>query len=140
MKQWPFHFGNIPGDRPPENKVIPEERIAYGIDNGVPAANISEGPEEYVLTLDCPGYKREDFSVTIKNHDIHINAKKNSLIHDGIEAGVEPGLRKWMRSFLLPADACVFLTRANYLSGELIIHIPKGVDAHMSNLINVYVY
>lgn len=106
----------------------------------VPAANVDETNDEYIVTIASPGFKREHLRVLICNNIITIAAEKEpsqkSCLHDRCEYDYH----RWKRDFLLPDDADALLTRARYLDGELIIRIPRGIQDNLPGIINIYVY
>ena len=106
----------------------------------IPAANVDETGNEYILTIASPGFKRENFQILIEKNIIAITAAKEispeSCIHDRCEYDYP----RWKRDFLLPDDADALLTMARYKNGELVIRIPKGKTEHLSGPTHIYVY
>ena len=104
-----------------------------------PAVNIDEDEQEYILYIGIPGMERKDFGITITNGILAIEANPLAAARFYRDR-CEYSFTEWKRTFELPGDADVILSRANYQNGELVIHIPKG-PAHKSNEETViYVY
>ena len=106
----------------------------------VPAANVDETNNEYILTIASPGFKRENFEVLIEKNIITIAATKETSPENCIHDRCEYDYHRWKREFLLPDDAEALLTMARYKNGEIIIRIPKGKTDHLSGATHIYVY
>ena len=106
----------------------------------VPAVNINETDDEYILMMAAPGFSKEALQVQIENNILSVAAAKEieniNCIHDLCEYD----LNRWKREFVLPDDADGLMTRATYLNGELIIRIPKGKTGSSPYIIPIYVY
>jgi HSP20 family protein len=106
----------------------------------VPAANVDETDNEYILTIASPGFKRENFQVLIEKNIISTAATKDIADENCIHDRCEYDYSRWKRDFLLPDDADALMTVARYKNGELIIRIPKGNKDILSGITNIYVY
>ena len=106
----------------------------------IPAANVDETNNEYILTIASPGFKRENFQVMIEKDIITISAAKEASGQCCIHDRCEYDFTHWKRAFYLPDDADALLTRARYKDGELIIRIPRGDTDKLSGITNIYVY
>ena len=106
----------------------------------IPAANVDENDNEYILTIASPGFKRESFQVMIENDKITIAAAKEATGQTCIHDRCEYDFSHWKRTFTLPDDADALLTRARYKDGELIIRIPRGKKDKLSGITKIYVY
>jgi HSP20 family protein len=106
----------------------------------VPAANVDETNDEYILTIASPGFKRENFQIMIKKNIITISAAKETPQEICIHDRCEYDFPRWKRDFLLPDDADPLLAVARYKNGELVIRIPKGTTEHLSGPTHIYVY
>lgn len=106
----------------------------------VPAANVDETNNEYILTIASPGFKRENFQVLIEKNIITIAATKETSEQSCIHDRCEYDYSRWKRGFLLPDDADPLLAVARYKNGELAIRIPKGKVEHLSGPTHIYVY
>ena len=106
----------------------------------VPAANMDETKNEYILTIASPGFKRESFKVLISKNIITIAAEKETSQESCLHDHCEFDYPRWKRDFLLPDDADVLLTTAGYKNGELVIRIPRGKTGHLPGTTHIYVY
>jgi len=106
----------------------------------IPAANVDETHNEYILTIASPGFKRENFQVMIEKDMITIMAAKKASEQICIHDRCEYDYTRWKRAFALPDDADALLARARYKDGELIIRIPRGKTVKLSGITNIYVY
>ena len=104
-----------------------------------PAVNIDENEQEYVLYMGLPGMERKDFEITITNGLLAIKANR-PVSARCYRDRCEYSLNEWKRTFLLPKDAEVILSRATYQNGELVIHIPKGFAIETIEETVIYVY
>ena len=124
-------------------KTSPFKSIEKGISKRamvIPAVNVDENENEYILTVASPGFKRESFQVMIENDMITIAAAKETAGQICIHDRCEYDFSHWKRTFSLPDDADALLTRARYKDGELIIRIPRGKTDKLSGIIKIYVY
>lgn len=106
----------------------------------IPAANVDETNNEYILTIASPGFKRENFQLMIEKDSITIAATKEAFEQICIHDRCEYDFTRWKRVFSLPDDADALLTRARYKDGELIIRIPRGKTDKLSGITIIYVY
>ncbi|MBI5856305.1 MAG: Hsp20 family protein [Sphingobacteriales bacterium] len=106
----------------------------------VPAVNIDESDQEYILMLAAPGFSKEVFVLKIEKNILSVEASKKPDNLDFIHDCCEYDFNHWKREFILPDDADGLMTRAKYLNGELIISIPKGKTGDSPFTIPIYVY
>lgn len=106
----------------------------------IPAANVDETENEYILTIASPGFRRENFQLMIEKDLITIAAAKEASSESCIHDRCEYDYNHWKRVFLLPDDADALMTRARYEDGELIIRIPREKAEKLSAITTIYVY
>ena len=106
----------------------------------VPAVNIDETAEHYLIAMAAPGFKKEDFKIAIVNDIISISAAKKASTLKHVSDRCEYDYTSWTRSFTLPTDADTVLAKGKYQDGELIIRIPRGDSMQTSEPLIVYVY
>jgi len=104
-----------------------------------PAVNIDEDEQEYILYMGLPGMERKDFEISIVTGILTIKANQPTIARRYRDR-CEYSFSEWKRTFLLPANADVLLSRANYQNGELVIHIPKGHANKNNEETVIYVY
>lgn len=106
----------------------------------VPAANIDETEQEYIITLAAPGFDREHFNIELKDPLICISARKRG-VSQALADRKEYDFSGWERKFFLPEDADTLMTTAYYLNGELCIHVPRSARAvREKGQLKIYVY
>ena len=106
----------------------------------VPATNIAETQDDYIIMMGTPGLSREDFQIEFENSLITISAQK-SVSHSNYAINrCEYKYDNWTRIFQLPDDADPLLAYAEYINGELIIHIPRSESQENISKTSIYVY
>ncbi|MBE8720817.1 Hsp20/alpha crystallin family protein [Sphingobacterium pedocola] len=97
----------------------------------VPAANISETADHYLVEMAAPGLKKEDFQLNLERNLLSISAEKRN--EDREERGNftkrEYSYSSFVRSFTLPESADENGIQATYNDGILAILIPKREEA-----------
>lgn len=106
----------------------------------VPAVNVDENDNEYLLTIAAPGFDKQAFVVKVDKDIIKISAAREISNEDCIHDRCEYDYQRWERAFWLPDDADGLLTRARYYKGELMIVIPKGRKENTLFTLPIYVY
>lgn len=105
----------------------------------VPATNIIEKEESYVIEVAAPGMKKEDFKLEVEN-------KLLSVIFEKKQEEKQPefeylqrefDMDEFTRSFTIPETADVEKIAARYDNGILYITIPKIEKARLSKEIKV---
>jgi HSP20 family protein len=97
----------------------------------VPAANISETPDEYHIELAAPGLKKDDFKINIDHQVLNISVEQRS---ENTENSKKYNKREYsyssfVRSFTLPDSADDSRIEASYTDGVLKINVPKKEEA-----------
>jgi HSP20 family protein len=93
----------------------------------LPAVDISETDDEYLLKADLPGLKREDVKVTLENNVLTVEGERK---HESEAKGekthrVERFYGGFCRRFTLPENTDPESIRAECRDGMLNVHIPK---------------
>jgi HSP20 family protein len=101
----------------------------------IPAMNISENDREYQVDFAAPGFQREDFHVSIKDHVLQVSVESLS---DEIKTGnrcilQEYKLTPFTRTITLPDDILEEEIKATYESGILKIVVGKVPRAMTGN-------
>ena len=93
----------------------------------LPAANIRELDEEYLVELAVPGLNKEDFHVEVDDHTLEIKVEKESESSEEKEKYTrkEYDYTAFYRSFTLPEEVKADSIKAEYNDGVLRIHLPK---------------
>jgi len=97
----------------------------------VPAADISENKDNFVVTAELPGIRKEDIKVTVQNNMFTISGEKKRDVEDKGDTWhrVERSYGIFARSFELPAMIDANKIKADFKDGVLTIELPKAEDA-----------
>ena len=106
----------------------------------IPAVNISETNEEYLIVIATPGLRRENFRIEISQSVITISAKKEITALSCVNDRCEYDYTDWTRAFSLPEDADGLFAHAQYQNGELFIYIPRNSTSEKQANATIYVY
>ncbi|HXH19578.1 MAG TPA: Hsp20/alpha crystallin family protein [Chitinophagales bacterium] len=99
--------------------------------SGQPAVNIRETDKSFVLEVAAPGYKKEDFSVTVENDLLTISCNQENKVEES-EKGYtrqEFSYSSFSRSFTLPDSVNADNIKGSYNNGILTIELPKKPEA-----------
>jgi HSP20 family protein len=103
----------------------------YGSSN-VPAVDVEENDNNYVVSAELPGYKEDEVQVNVEKHVLHIASQKkeNHDEHNGKKYLIkERCYQSFERSFSLPEDADENNIQASFKDGVLNVNIPKKAVA-----------
>jgi HSP20 family protein len=93
----------------------------------LPAANVYDTDEEFVVELEVPGFDEKELGVEVSDHHLTVTGeraetkeedKKTFRLHERLE-------RQFERSFALPIEADTEHVKATFAKGVLAIHAPK---------------
>ena len=100
----------------------------------VPAVNISEQQDKYLIELAAPGLKKEDFSVQLDKKLLTITVEQKSAQkeQDKFYNKREFSYQSFVRSFSLPESADDAGIEAKYVDGILSIVVSKKDEAQNS--------
>ncbi len=106
----------------------------YNYNSGVatlPATNIKEDKDSFVLELAAPGMKKSDFKIEVNNNVLHISSEKEQSKEENTEnfTRKEFSYQAFTRSFNLPQTVNKDSITATYTDGLLCISIPKREEA-----------
>jgi HSP20 family protein len=92
-----------------------------------PAIDIEESNDEYVVSADLPGIKKEDISIECHENQLTISAERKYESNEGKKHDRrERFYGTYQRSFTLPSGIDPDKIEASYEGGVLNIRIPKG--------------
>jgi HSP20 family protein len=98
----------------------------------LPAVNIKDTPEHFVVEVAVPGMDKKDFKINLKDNVLTISSerKEEEEKREGNYTRREYSYQSFCRSFTLP-DNIVDSDKisAKYENGELLITIPKREEA-----------
>jgi HSP20 family protein len=97
----------------------------------VPAVNISENDNSYVVELAAPGLKKEDFKLNLERNQLTISVEQSANHQDNLKnySKHEYSFSSFVRSFTLPETADDSRIEASYTDGILRIDIAKREEA-----------
>lgn len=97
----------------------------------VPAMDVSEDDDQYVITVELPGTKREDVALEVHENRLTIRGEKRDEREEKKEQRryIERSFGSFSRSFSLPKDADREHIEAGFENGVLSISIPKLEEA-----------
>ena len=99
----------------------------------VPAVNIHEGKDHFMVEVAAPGLTKDDFKVNIENNVLTISAEKEEKKEE--KEGNKVTLREFnftsfKRSFTIPNTVFADNISATYANGVLKLNLPK-MKEHM---------
>jgi HSP20 family protein len=93
----------------------------------MPAVDIEETKDGYVLTADIPGMKPEEVEVTIEDGVLAVRGERKLEAreeHDGYKR-LERTFGEFRRSFVLPKGVNPDAIEASVEHGQLVVRVPK---------------
>jgi HSP20 family protein len=100
----------------------------------MPAVNVSETKENFMVTLAVPGMKKEDFDIRIDGNMLTISCEKEEEKEEKEKAfnRKEYNYSSFSRSFTLPDEVMKEKIDALYENGELKLMMPKTEKAKIT--------
>ncbi len=94
----------------------------------LPAAEVHETPEAYVITLELPGVDKASIDVKATDRTLAISAERRSAVEVGEPAALISEIRygTWSRSFRFPSGINREDLAAHYRDGVLTVTAPKA--------------
>ena len=105
--------------------------------SAVPATNIKETSEKFVIELLAPGRKKEDFNLELKERNLIISAvQKEEVSVEGEKyTKREFKTNAFRREFRLPNTLNVDAISAQYEGGVLFVNLPKLDETKQAELV-----
>ena len=98
----------------------------------LPAVNIKENDDEFTVEVAAPGMEKEDFKIHLENDVLTISSEKTTENNEKNDRYTrkEYSYQSFERSFNLPKNTVDSeKISAQYKNGELVIAIPKRIEA-----------
>lgn len=113
------------------NDFMNTDLVSKDVFKSVPAVNISETPEAYILELAAPGMNKEDFKVEIENGILSISTEKKEekSSENNKFTRKEFSYTSFNRTFTLPEQVNTEAISAGYENGVLKLQLPKKDEA-----------
>ncbi|MBL7911553.1 MAG: Hsp20/alpha crystallin family protein [Bacteroidia bacterium] len=96
----------------------------------LPAVNIKEGNKEFNMDFVAPGFKKDDFKISVDNNVLTISAEKEEEKKEENKRFTrkEFSYHSFSRSFTLPENVNAEKIDAKYEAGILNLSVPKLVE------------
>ena len=92
----------------------------------LPAADVYETGDEYVVELEVPGYEEKDLAVEVSDHTLAIRGRRETTEAKAREFSLHERLeREFERRFVLPPAADTEHVKATFARGVLEVHAPR---------------
>ena len=94
----------------------------------LPAVNVAEKENEYSIEVAAPGYKKDDFKISVNNDVLTISAEAKAENKEGDKEYTrqEYSYNSFSRSFRLPDNVKDDAIKAKYEDGMLKLNLPKS--------------
>ena len=103
--------------------------------------DVAEHDDEYVVTVDLPGYEKEDIELSISNRTLRVSADHEERTDESDEAGTylrqERSHQSVTRTITLPEEVNEDETSAAYNNGVLTVTVPKRSETSDSRSIDI---
>jgi len=102
------------------------------------AVDIVEHDEEFVVTVDLPGFEREDVALTVTDHTLRIEAERDieTETEEKDYLRKERRERSLQRSLRLPDEVKKDAVTATMKNGVLTVNLPK-IDVEESRTVDI---
>ena len=89
----------------------------------VPAADVYENAEDYLVAIDLPGIDRNGLDISLENNRIAVRGER--VVPEQGKQRLERSAGRFLRRFELPATVDTEAIAAEYKDGVLSIRLPK---------------
>ena len=94
----------------------------------LPAVDIVENDDKFVLKADFPGFEKKDIDLAVENDVLKISATHSKKENDITYTIRERQTKELERSFTLPESVIANKINAKFKNGMLVINIPKAKE------------
>ena len=115
------------GRGPGRAALAPEDLARLSLANWVPAVDISESDQEYLIRAELPGLKKEEVRLTVLNGVLTLSGERKAEHEEKNQKHhrIERTFGSFTRSFVLPEDAAADRVTADCKDGVLSVHVAK---------------
>ena len=94
----------------------------------LPAADVFETGDEYVVELEVPGFAEKELAIQVTDHTLSVRGERTEETEEAEKAyrRRERLERSFERRFTLPAEVDLDAVEADFDNGVLRIHAPKA--------------
>ena len=119
----------------PWNQWFDDSGLVNRVKN-VPAVNIIENENNYMISVAAPGLKKEDLKIDVEGNMLTISSEKEESKEEKNEKFTrrEYSFTSFSRSFALPEDVKQEDIDARYENGELNIMLPRKENLKKATL------
>ncbi len=95
-----------------------------------PRVDLVESPDAYLIHLDVPGMKKEDFNINYQEGVLTVSGERRAETKEEQQnlVRVERSFGHFFRSFSLPKAIKDSEIAASYKEGVLTVHVPKAEE------------
>ncbi len=108
-------------------RVEKDDRVLYW----TPRVDVEEADDQFVVTAELPGLKKDDVKIEVKDHVLTFTGEKKTE-NEKMDRNIhlyERAYGKFCRTFTLPDNVDVDKIEAEFKDGILHIDIPKTEEA-----------
>ena len=98
--------------------------------SGVPAVNVIENDDKYIIEMASPGMCKDDYNLSVEKDMLTISGESKSQYEDEHYSKREFNYSSFSRSFLLPEDVLTEKIAARCADGILTIDLPRNSEAN----------
>ena len=93
-----------------------------------PQVDFSETEKEFILRLEAPGVKKDDFDITVEGNLLTVTGHREMVTQEETEATIwkEREEGRFVRCLRLPKAVKADTVAANYEDGILTVRVPKA--------------
>jgi HSP20 family protein len=115
----------------PWNEWFGGEKEFLGRMMTIPAVNIKETKDDYMVMLAVPGMKKDDFNIDLEGNLLMISCEKEEKLDEkeNFFNRKEYSYFNFKRSFTLPEEVKMELIQAKYEDGVLKLILPKKEES-----------
>jgi HSP20 family protein len=111
----------------PFSDLVSDDLWPFGMKSTLPAVNIEEEKDAFILTMAVPGMKKDDFKIDIEGNVLEVCSEKETKSEEKDRKFTrrEYGYSAFSRSFTLPDEVEKGRIDAAYTDGILKVRLPK---------------
>ena len=115
-------------NRSARKSLVKHDDKTFEVGDWMPAVDISETEDAFVVKAELPGVDKDDVNVKIENGILTIRGEKKTKAEDKKNHRIECTYGSFVRSFTLPQTTKSDSIEAEYKNGILNLTIPKSEE------------
>lgn len=104
------------------------------LDTLIPACEFSESDDQYTISVDVPGLRKQDIDIEISGNTLRISGERKQETSRKDGSYNERRYGKFERTFDLPSIGRIESAKAIYEGGVLHLTIPKSTEAKAKHI------